>query len=165
MPRKPLDERTQATFYVATDGNDGWSGTLPAPNPAGTDGPFATLSRARDAIRGTKSEGQPGAPLVVMVRGGTYYLDETLVFGPQDSGTEDCPVTYMAYPGEEPVICGGREILAPCFEVDVAGTTGSGDCAVAGLLASLLRGLRPGTVIFHPGLPDQQDQEGQGDCQ
>jgi sugar/nucleoside kinase (ribokinase family) len=35
----------------------------------------------------------------------------------------------------------GRELLAPCFGVDVVGTTGSGDCAVAGLIAGLLHGL------------------------
>ena len=50
--------------------------------------------------------------MTVWLRGGTYYQKETLVFGPQDSGTEDCPITYAAYPGETPVICGGREIAA-----------------------------------------------------
>ena len=44
----PTDE---AMFYVAGDGSDEWSGTLPAPNAACTDGPFATLVRARDAVR------------------------------------------------------------------------------------------------------------------
>jgi sugar/nucleoside kinase (ribokinase family) len=37
----------------------------------------------------------------------------------------------------------GRELCAPCFGVEVAGTTGSGDCTIAGLLAALLRGLSP----------------------
>jgi sugar/nucleoside kinase (ribokinase family) len=37
-----------------------------------------------------------------------------------------------------------REVLAPCFEArSVAGTTGSGDAAIAGLLAALLRGDGP----------------------
>jgi sugar/nucleoside kinase (ribokinase family) len=30
----------------------------------------------------------------------------------------------------------GRELVAPCFQVLVAGTTGAGDCTIAGLLAS-----------------------------
>ncbi len=34
----------------------------------------------------------------------------------------------------------GRELLAPCFEVDVAGTTGSGDTTIAGFLAGMLQG-------------------------
>ena len=33
-----------------------------------------------------------------------------------------------------------RELLAPCYQVSVKGTTGSGDCTVAGFLAGLLRG-------------------------
>jgi sugar/nucleoside kinase (ribokinase family) len=37
-----------------------------------------------------------------------------------------------------------REVLAPCFHAShVAGTTGSGDCTIAGLLAALLRGEDP----------------------
>ena len=34
-----------------------------------------------------------------------------------------------------------RELLAPCFKVNVAGTTGAGDCTIAGFLAGWLRGL------------------------
>ena len=37
----------------------------------------------------------------------------------------------------------GFKIWAPCFEVDVVGTTGSGDVTVAGFLAALLHGLSP----------------------
>jgi sugar/nucleoside kinase (ribokinase family) len=33
-----------------------------------------------------------------------------------------------------------RELFTPCFQVKVAGTTGAGDCAYAGLLAGLLYG-------------------------
>jgi len=51
-----------------------------------------------------------------------------------------------ALPGD-PGAWRGREILAPCFEVDVRGTTGTGDCAVAGLLASLLRGHPPERAV------------------
>lgn len=36
-----------------------------------------------------------------------------------------------------------RELLAPCFEVEVVGTTGSGDCTIAGFLGGLLKGLGP----------------------
>ncbi|RPJ85485.1 MAG: carbohydrate kinase family protein [Acidobacteria bacterium] len=40
-----------------------------------------------------------------------------------------------------------REVLAPCFRaLRVAGTTGSGDCTIAGLLAALLRGEDPVTA-------------------
>lgn len=41
----------------------------------------------------------------------------------------------------------GCELLAPCFEVDVVGTTGAGDCTVAGLLAGLAQGASPEEAI------------------
>lgn len=40
-----------------------------------------------------------------------------------------------------------RELLVPCFEVAVAGTTGAGDCTIAGFLAGLLKGLAPEAVL------------------
>ncbi|HOJ23469.1 MAG TPA: right-handed parallel beta-helix repeat-containing protein, partial [Armatimonadota bacterium] len=59
-------------FHVATNGNDSWSGRLPEPNRAKTDGPFATITRARDAIRQLKVGGGLNAPVEVRLRGGVY---------------------------------------------------------------------------------------------
>ena len=50
MTRQPQAAQTQAEFYVSPVGRDSWSGRLPEPNEAATDGPFATLGRARDAV-------------------------------------------------------------------------------------------------------------------
>ena len=97
-------------FYVSPNGSDSWSGRLPEPSEDGRDGPFATITRARDAIRELKRREGLRRPVVVMIRGGVYYLDEPLVFTPEDSGTEGCPVVYQAYPGETPVISGGRPL-------------------------------------------------------
>lgn len=67
-------------LYVATNGNDAWSGTQPNSNADSSDGPFATLQRARDAVRELrKSETGVDKPVTVTVRGGTYLLDETLI--------------------------------------------------------------------------------------
>lgn len=99
-----------ATFYVAPNGNDAWSGTLAAPNAAGTDGPFATLPRARDAVRGLKAAGPLREPVSVLLRGGVYRVEKAIEFGPEDSGTPEAPVTYAAYQDERPVISGGRVI-------------------------------------------------------
>jgi hypothetical protein len=103
------------TFYVAPDGRDGWSGRLARPNAQGTDGPLASLAGAREAIRRLKAQGPLGQPVQVLVADGTYPLAEPLVFTPEDSGTEECPITYQAAPGAKPVFTGGRAI--PGFQV------------------------------------------------
>ncbi len=98
------------TFYVAPDGNDAWSGKLFSPNADKTDGPFGSLERARDGVREVKRAGLPQGGITVLVRGGTYFLPESLRFEPEDSGSEDSPITYEAYPGETPIFSGGRSI-------------------------------------------------------
>ena len=42
----------------------------------------------------------------------------------------------------------GRELRVPAFRVPVVGTTGAGDCTIAGFLAGLLRGLPPEQVAL-----------------
>ena len=101
---------SETYFYVATDGNDDWSGQLPAPNTGRTDGPFASLTRAQSAIRMLKATGQFTGPITVMVRGGTYYLSQALLLGTEDSGAPGQLITYKAYQGEKPVLSGGKQI-------------------------------------------------------
>jgi parallel beta-helix repeat protein len=99
-------------FHVSTKGSDRWSGKLPAPNGKGTDGPFLTLTGARDAVRELKKT-QGGAlkqPVTIYVHGGKYLLSEPLRFAAEDSGTANCPVTYAAFQSEDPLLSGGRTI-------------------------------------------------------
>ncbi len=127
------DEHSGCVYYVSTKGNDGWSGTLPEPNGEGGDGPFATPARARDAIRERKSSGAPEAPITVFLRGGVYYLDETLVFGPEDGGARECPITYAAYPGETPVLSGGFVVEGTWrSDGELPGAASSGEALSAG---------------------------------
>ncbi|MCO8123484.1 right-handed parallel beta-helix repeat-containing protein [Stieleria sp. TO1_6] len=103
-----LADDTAADFYVAATGSDTWSGTLADSNQQASDGPFATIQRARDAVRELKKS--KATDIVVLVREGNYTLDETLVFGLQDSGEGPATITYAAYPGETPVLSSAREI-------------------------------------------------------
>jgi len=98
----------KADLYLAPNGSDSWSGTLANPNAQGTDGPFATLERARDAVRDLKKK--TSSDVVVYIRDGFYPLRKTLVFGLEDSGEGDFTVTYAAYPNETPIFSSGREI-------------------------------------------------------
>ena len=93
---------SDADFYVATNGNDKATGTS-------INTPFATLSRARDAVRKHKMQ-FPQKDIVVLVRGGRYQLDETLVFSLEDSGSANANITYAAYPGETPIFSSGSEV-------------------------------------------------------
>ncbi len=99
------------SYYVSPDGNDDWSGTLEAPNAASMDGPFQTLEKAREVIRGRNEQEPQSDDITVFVREGTYSLEEPLVFGPNDSGQNGHQIVYRNYPGENPVISGG-ELLA-----------------------------------------------------
>jgi hypothetical protein len=94
-----------ATLYVAPNGNDKWSGS--SATPSGVDGPFATLTAALKAARGLPANG----PVEIQLRGGTYNLSAPIQLSPEDSGASaDRPLRIMAYPGEKPILSGGRRI-------------------------------------------------------
>ena len=88
-------------LYVASGGHDENSGSKAKP--------FATLQRARDQVRKLIAAGLKNN-VIVWVRGGTYTLQDTLVFGLEDSGTNEHSIAYQAVPGEEPVISSGVAI-------------------------------------------------------
>jgi hypothetical protein len=88
----------QADFVVSPGGRDDAPGTA--------EKPFATLERAKEAARTLRGK----KPVSVLLRGGTFFLDETLVFTAEDSGTAEAPVVYAAWPGEKPVLSGGIPI-------------------------------------------------------
>jgi len=99
------------TLYVAPIGNDQWSGRLPAPNRRQTDGPFATLERARDEIRKLKTAGAlPKGGVTVELRAGTYELARPFELTAEDSGTEEAPILYRARQGEEVRLSGGQVV-------------------------------------------------------
>jgi hypothetical protein len=75
------------TYYVSFDGDDA--------NPGTADAPWATFQHAADSA-------QPGD--AVCFRGGTYPGDETHL---TQSGTAEAPITFIAYPGETPILDGG----------------------------------------------------------
>ncbi|MBT3379993.1 MAG: right-handed parallel beta-helix repeat-containing protein [Lentisphaerae bacterium] len=98
-------------LYVALDGNDAWGGGLPAPNVARTDGPFATLERARKAIVSLKAAGPlPRGGVAVHLHEGAYELAATFKLTAADTGSESAPIVYRSHPGEKVILTGGRSI-------------------------------------------------------
>ncbi|MBN2450255.1 MAG: right-handed parallel beta-helix repeat-containing protein [Lentisphaeria bacterium] len=101
----------EQVFYVATDGNDRWSGCLPHANAARTDGPVASLAGARDAVRRFRTEAGREHPVRVRIAPGRYALREAVAFGPEDGGVAGSPVVYEAAdPGDRPLFSGGQRI-------------------------------------------------------
>ena len=111
VPAYAVDDTKESApdFIVAVNGRDDWSGTLPSPNEAKADGPFATISRARDAVRVLKKT-SPKEHITVSIRGGRYTLSETLVFNLEDSAVENGSITYSAYMNERPILGSGVPI-------------------------------------------------------
>jgi len=93
-------KKTAATYHVSLEGNDS--------NPGTQSRPFGSIARARDEVRTVN--GDMTGDIVVYLHGGTYRIDDTIVFGAHDSGTSGYRVIYKAFPGENPVISGGRSI-------------------------------------------------------
>lgn len=98
---QPDTSAAARTYYVALDGDDSSPGTLTRP--------FASLYQAQMKVRALVKEGLD-SNIMVVVRGGMYKLAEPLVFGPEDSGTDDHSITYTAYPRERVVISGGETV-------------------------------------------------------
>lgn len=102
-------KQNTADFYISTLGSDEWSGKLPEPNKDGTDGPFATLGKAKLAVRELKKTKSDS--INVYIRGGLYNFDNTVIFDLNDSGNDSVTIIYSAYPNEKPVFSGGKPLL------------------------------------------------------
>ena len=88
------------TFYVSPKGEDSNTGTRQQP--------FATLQRARDAVR--QINGNMTGDIVVILGGGTYSISESIVFDQRDAAAGGHTIVYRGAEGETPVISGGRTI-------------------------------------------------------
>ncbi len=91
-----------AEFFLAPTGDDA--------NPGTRERPFATLERARDAVRELKKAGPLKGAITVRLDGGTYPMSREVRFGPEDSGTAECPITYTGSGAGSAVLGGGRRI-------------------------------------------------------
>lgn len=99
-PRGTAIGSGRTTFYVAPWGNDRHNGTAHRP--------FATLARARDAVRSVNTNMR--RDVTVELYGGTYRLTKPLMLTPGDSGTNGHFVVYRAVDGQRPVITGARRV-------------------------------------------------------
>lgn len=99
--RVPRVSTFAAEVYVAPDGSDTSDGSKAKP--------FATLQKARDAVRGIKSKGVNG-PIGVRIMPGEYTVTEALELTAEDSGTEQTPIVYRAEEKGKAVFYGGKHL-------------------------------------------------------
>ena len=88
-------------LYVSPTGKDSNSGT--------EEFPFQTIQRACNAVREIIKQGL-NENITVYIKGGVYYITGPIIFGPQDSGSEEFSITYTAYKNKKPIINGGKTI-------------------------------------------------------
>lgn len=96
LPANAQDRRS-VTFHVEPGGRPSGSGEKRDP--------FTSLERAQTAARRAAARGMD---VVVRLGGGRYELRHPLTFTPRDSARPGQRVIYTAYPGESPVLSGGR---------------------------------------------------------
>lgn len=87
------------TFYVSTAGRDD--------NPGTFEKPFATLFRAKAAVKNVVERKDT---VHVYLRSGIYYLNSGLVFDSSDNGSAKAPIIYSAYKNEKVVLRGSKPV-------------------------------------------------------
>ena len=85
-------------IFVAPNGQDSADGTRKAP--------LQSFAAAQQAARRLAGQG----PVTVTFADGVYYLPQTVVFIPEDSGTADAPVVYQAANERGAVLSGGVKL-------------------------------------------------------
>jgi len=73
--------------------------------------PFASLERARNAVRESKATGKtPRSGLTVWLHGGDYFRTNAFELTAADSGTPDAPIVWRACKNERVRLLGGRAL-------------------------------------------------------
>ncbi len=98
-------EITQGNFYVSVSGSDSNDGSFAMP--------FATVERARDAVRELDKTGLSGVTVSIMA--GEYRVS-SIEFTAEDTGTASCPITYCAYGDGEVILNGGVTLNTDDFQ-------------------------------------------------
>lgn len=94
-------------LVVSPSGDDGNDGSL--------ENPLKTVAAAKERLKALK--GSERGTVTVWIRGGTYLIDETLVFDSSDCSN----VIYRSYPGEKVAFTGSKEIGGSWSETTVNG--------------------------------------------
>ncbi|MCT4587645.1 MAG: right-handed parallel beta-helix repeat-containing protein [Carboxylicivirga sp.] len=95
-------QNSTTTLHVSVNGNDSNTGYS-------VEESLKTLQVAKLKVRELRKNGTKGN-IEVIVHGGTYYMDETLVFTNEDSAPLGSYTTFKGAEGETPILSGGKKI-------------------------------------------------------
>lgn len=111
-----LNVAAAAEFYLSPQGSDSAAGDKA--------NPFATLEKAREAVREARKK-NPAESCTVWLGGGDYFLKKPFELGTEDSGTVAAPVVWRAAEGQTPRLLVSRKMAATDFKsVTDPATTG-----------------------------------------
>jgi hypothetical protein len=91
-----------AEVFVAPAGSDA--------NPGTRQQPFASLEKARDAVRALKARGTLAGPVAVRLLPGEYHVAKTFELTGADSGSRAAPIVYRADQPGTAVLYGGKRL-------------------------------------------------------
>ena len=97
----PVSIDPATDIFVSADGNDETA-------DGSMEKPYGSIQAAQEAVRTMKKN--TDKPITVWLRGGDYLFTQTVGFGEEDAGTEDAPITYSAWNGEEVRFIGGLKV-------------------------------------------------------
>jgi hypothetical protein len=90
-------------FHIATNGRDTDAGTQAKP--------FATIERARDAVRHlVRTKGMPSGGVVIQFHAGDYIRTNAIELTVTDSGSATMPIIWQAAKGEPVRLLGGQRL-------------------------------------------------------
>jgi len=127
VPVSNAQAAVQHSFYVSPTGSNSNAGTTAA-------SPWATLEKVRDHIREKQLNKGMTGDIVVHLRGGRHVRSAPFNLTDTDSGSNGFKVVYRAYPGESPIIDGGKAVSgwtrvsgAPYYVANVPESAGYAD--------------------------------------
>jgi len=98
------------TLYVSPQGDDSHVGSL--------ERPLRTIHKAQDLVRTHLQSNEPKTDTTVYLMEGTYTQAEPIIFKPEDSGTQNAKVKYVAFDGKKVIISGGKVIAGQWEKVE-----------------------------------------------
>lgn len=98
---QPEASEPRTAIYLSPTGSD-------ETGDGSLENPWQSVTRARDYIR-TINQGLKN-DIHVFLRGGTYYVDNEIVFSKEDSGESGETIYYENYKDETPILNGGQQI-------------------------------------------------------